>query len=141
MQWSDEDVRRIEKQFDSFCKTVLKNYARDWHRAKRRSKANEILFSELSDGFLIEPIHIDRHKWLDGYSFYDLEQPVSVENDALARAISALSERKRKIILLFYFYGLTDKQIGDKLHTVRSTVQAARTRALKEMRELLEKRE
>lgn len=141
MRWSDEDVRRIEGQFDSFCKTVLKNYARDWYRAKRRRRANEVLISELPDGFSLEPVHMDQYEWSDRYSFFDLEQPISVENDALVQAISALSERKRKIILLSYFCGLTDKQIGDKLHTVRSTVQAARTRALKEMRELLEKQE
>ena len=74
------------------------------------------------------------------YFFYDLGRPIGIENDALARAmICALPSRKRQIVLLSYFCGLTDKQIGVKLNRVRSAIQASRTRALKEMREMLEK--
>ena len=51
----------------------------------------------------------------------------------------SLSGRKRQIILLAYFLDWTDQQIGERFHVVRSTVQAARTKALKEMRDLLEK--
>lgn len=69
------------------------------------------------------------------YFFYDLGRPIGSENDALARAICALPSRKRQIVLLSYFCGLTDKQIGVKMNRVRSAIQASRTRALKEMRE------
>ena len=73
------------------------------------------------------------------YFFYDLGRPIGSENDALARAICALPSRKRQIVLLSYFCELTDKQIGVKMNRVRSAIQASRTRALKEMREMLEK--
>lgn len=139
MPWSEADRNRIESKFDSFCKTVLKNYARDWYRAKRRKSNNEVLFSELPEDIWIEPVHIDQIKFLDRYDFHDLGFTVSIENDALAQALSTLSKRKRQIILLSYFFGMTDQQIGDRLHAVRSTIQAARTKALREMRELLEK--
>ena len=59
MQWSDEDISCIEGKFDSFCKTVLRNFARDWYRAKQRHHATEVLFSELPNGQLFEPIHND----------------------------------------------------------------------------------
>ena len=59
MQWTEEDIRRIEGKFDSFCKTVLRNFARDWYRAKQRHGRNEVLFSELPDDHSLEPIHID----------------------------------------------------------------------------------
>lgn len=138
MLWPDEDRSRIESRFDSFCKTVMKNYARDWYRAKRRRGANEVLFSELPDGALIEPIHIDRMDSLERHRFDDLGRTVSIEDDNLAWALSALSQRKRQIILLSYFFGMTDQQIGVRLNVVRSTIQATRTKALREMRELLE---
>ena len=98
-----------------------------------------MLFSKLPEDIWIEPVHIDQINFLDRYDFRDLGFTVSIENDALAQALSTLSQRKRQIILLSYFFGMTDQQIGDRLHAVRSTIQAARTKALREMRELLEK--
>lgn len=116
MQWTEEDIRRIEGKFDSFCKTVLRNFARDWYRAKQRRGRNA-----------------------EKYFFDDLERSIAIENDALAQALHSLSGRKRQIILLAYFLDWTDQQIGERFHVVRSTIQAARTKALKEMRDLLEK--
>lgn len=123
----------------SVCKTVLRNFARDWYRAKQRRGKNEVLFSELADDHLLEPIHIDPISPAEKYFFDDLERSVAIENDALAQALHSLSGRKRQIILLAYFLDWTDQQIGERFHVVRSTVQAARTKALKEMRDLLEK--
>lgn len=139
MQWSDNDISRIEGKFDSFCKTVPRNFARDWYRAKQRHHATEVLFSELPNGQLFEPIHNDLICPLEQYRFDDLELPISINNDALAQALRQLSQRKRKIVLLFYFCDWTDQQIGERFHVARSTIQAARTKTLKEMRELLEK--
>ena len=139
MQWSDEDISRIEGKFDSFCKTVLRNFARDWYRAKQRHHATEVLFSELPNGQLFEPVHNDPICLLEQYLFDDLELPININNDALAQALRQLSRRKRQIVLLAYFCDWTDQQIGERFHVVRSTIQAARTKALKEMRNLLEK--
>lgn len=139
MQWSDKDISRIEGKFDSFCKTVLRNFARDWYRAKRRHHATEVLFSELPDGHLLESIHNDPICPLEQYLFDDLELPININNDVLAQALLQLSRRKRQIVLLAYFCDWTDQQISERFHVVRSTIQAARTKALKEMRELLEK--
>ena len=139
MPWTEEDIRRIEGTFDSFCKTVLRNFARDWYRAKQRRGRNEVLFSELADNHLLEPIHIDPISPAEKYFFDDLERSIAIENDALAQALHSLSGRKRQIILLAYFLDWTDQQIGERFHVVRSTIQAARTKALKEMRDLLEK--
>ena len=97
------------------------------------------MFSELADDHLLEPIHIDPISPAEKYFFDDLERSIAIENDALAQALHSLSGRKRQIILLAYFLDWTDQQIGERFHVVRSTVQAARTKALKEMRNLLEK--
>lgn len=141
MPWTEEDIRRIEGKFDSFCKTVLRNFARDWYRAKHRRRKNEVLFSELPDGRYLEAIHIDPITSAEKHFFDDLEQSIAIENDALAQALHSLSGRKRQIILLAYFLDWTDQQIGERFHVVRSTIQAARTKALKEMRDLLEKQD
>mgnify|MGYP002604253725 FL=1 len=117
----------------------MRNFARDWYRAKQRHGRNEVLFSELPDDHSLEPIHIDPISPTEKYFFDDLERSIAIENDALAQALHSLSGRKRQIILLAYFLDWTDQQIGERFHVVRSTIQAARTKALKEMRDLLEK--
>lgn len=100
-----------------------------------------MLFSELPDNWYPEALYIDPIIAAEKYLFNDLEQSIAIENDALAQALHSLSRRKRQIILLAYFCDLTDQQIGERFHVVRSTIQAARTKALKEMRNLLEKQD
>ena len=135
MQWSREAMLRNECQFDSFAKKVMRNFARNWFRKRQWRSTKEIIISELPVGTQSEPLHTDWHESENMYFFYDLGQLIEIENDALARAICALPSRKRQIVLLSYFCRLTDI----KLNRVRSAVQASRTRALKEMREMLEK--
>jgi DNA-directed RNA polymerase specialized sigma24 family protein len=48
MIFSDSDRKRIEKQFDSYCKKTVRNRARDIYRAKGQRRQQEVLFSELS---------------------------------------------------------------------------------------------
>lgn len=73
------------------------------------------------------------------YSYSHMGEIYTKNGYTLAQALRQLSQRKRKIVLLFYFCDWTDQQIGERFHVARSTIQAARTKALKEMRGLLEK--
>lgn len=138
MRYSRADINRIEGKFDSFCKTVLKNRARDWYRKKERQQKREILFSDVSPGLHIEPSCFDYIMCIECQAFYALDRMVMIENDLLANALRMLSPRKRQIILLSYFFGWTDQKIGIRFHTARSTIQAARMRTLQEMREIIE---
>lgn len=138
MRYSRADINRIEGKFDSFCKTVLKNRARDWYRKKERQQKREILFSDVSPGLHIEPSCFDYIVCIECQAFYALDRMVMIENDLLADALRMLSPRKRQIILLSYFFGWTDQKIGIRFHTARSTIQAARMRTLQEMREIVE---
>ena len=45
---SSEEKLRIRKQFDSYCKTILKNEMLDFERTRKYRHKHEILFSELS---------------------------------------------------------------------------------------------
>ena len=138
MRCSRADINRIEGKFDSFCKTVLKNRARDWYRKKERQQKREILSSDVSPGLHIEPSCFDYIMCIECQAFYALDRMVMIENDLLANALRMLSPRKRQIILLSYFFGWTDQKIGIRFHTARSTIQAARMRTLQEMREIIE---
>ena len=75
----------------------------------------------------------------DDHVFEVLGKQVVVTGDLLADAIAKLPDRKRDIILLTYFLGLTDREISKYLNIVHQTVSKNRIRILKELREILEK--
>lgn len=138
VRYSKADINRIEGKFDSFCKTALKNRARDWYRQKKRLQKREVLFSGMTPELHIEPSWLDYILCVECQAFHALNRTVMIENDLLASALRMLSSRKRQIILLSYFFGWTDQKIGKRFHTARSTIQATRMRALQEMREVIE---
>ncbi len=134
MIFSDSDRKRIEKQFDSYCKKTVRNRARDIYRAKGQRRQQEVLFSELS----YEPAAPETLYKVNMNSFSVLGNFINIESDALTEALRRLPEKKRIIILLSYFMDMTDQEISRQLHSARSSVQAARNRTLKEMRDILE---
>lgn len=56
----------------------------------------------------------------------------------LGEAISMLTEQRQIITLLAYFLGFSDKQIGELIHLVRSTVQYQRKSSLEQIKKYLE---
>jgi len=56
----------------------------------------------------------------------------------MATALRTLPQRKRDIILLYYFLDLSDGEIGERLNLVRSTVQYQRTSILRELKKMIE---
>ncbi len=56
----------------------------------------------------------------------------------LLDAIRTLPEEKRKAILLYYFEGLTDVEIGKLYKVPRSTVQYRRTSSFEQLKRYLE---
>jgi len=122
--------------FDSFCKKVLKNEARDQYQKIQRRMKHEISFSELSQAKLGELFTMD--------SYFEHEQAFSVldfnvvVNDAqIASALLQLPKHRCDIILLSYFLELSDREIGEKLDMIRATVQYQRTQALQELRDII----
>lgn len=69
-------------------------------------------------------------------SFDDLS--VSVENDLLGEALRNLSDKKREIILLYYFMNMNDTEIAELLKLNRSTVYRHRTSGLNLIKNFME---
>lgn len=68
------------------------------------------------------------------YSQFD----VKIKNELLAKAIETLTERKKEVIFLSYFQGMSDAAIARKLNLVRSTVCEHRTRSLELLKNTME---
>lgn len=137
MELTPSQKKTVRHQFDSFCRKVLREEARDYLRGLMRWAAHEASFSELTenqmerlyelDEYPSEAIHFD----VQGYD-------VAINNEKLADALAALSDGKRDIVLLAYFLDMSDQEIAGKLNIVRRTVQYRRTSSLKEMKQRLE---
>ena len=126
--------REFEKQcaFQKFCKSVLHN------EEIRRRRVREVTFSDLA-------LHEERQLYTVDKYFQDEEAEPSyqmagkeITPKLLLEAIRALPEERRKIVLLYYFEGLTDIEIGKQLNISRSTVQYRRTSSFEQLKKYLE---
>lgn len=134
----DSYEQRVQNQFGGFCTRVLKNEANRIHNEYARQRGLEKSLDTVTPEELEEIAVMDKY-FQDEHIFEVFGKQVVVTGDLLADAIAKLPERKRDIILLTYFLGLTDREISKYLNVVHQTVSKNRIRILKELRESLEK--
>jgi len=134
----DSYEQRVQNQFGGFCTRVLKNEANRIHNEYARQRELEKSLDAVTPEELEQIAVVDQY-FQDDHVFEVLGKQVVVTGDLLADAIAKLPDRKRDIILLTYFLGLTDREISKYLNIVHQTVSKNRIRILKELRETLEK--
>lgn len=129
--------KTIEHQFDSFCKTVMRNFARDIYDENKRR--NERLIS-------LEALTMAELSQLSIFDDYDsnyiimasYDYDIRIEDVLIAQAIGQLTKRKQDIILLSFFLSMTNADIATLMDLAESTVHYHKTNALKELKELME---
>lgn len=127
---------RICGMFDSFCKTVSRNYYRDLLRAENRRNSHykeepvDYLFELLghrdaypSDTFVL---HVDGHSCV-------------VESETLYEALKSLPEKQRSVLLLDFWHSLTDGEIAERLEVTTRTVYNLRCRAYQGIKDFYER--
>lgn len=127
----DESI--VEKQFDCFCKLVIKNTVLNHHKQAAYRNSHEKSFSELSIN------EFNSMQIFDNYDFENFDVGgVRIESELLYNAILSLPEIKRKVIILRYFAGMTDSEIGNHLNLPRTTVQSIRYSTIKTLKRYME---
>ena len=129
--------KTIEHQFDSFWKTVMRNFARDIYDENKRR--NERLIS-------LEALTMAELNQLSIFDDYDsnyiimasYNYDIRIEDVLIAQAIGKLTKRKQDIILLSFFLSMTNADIATLMELAESTVHYHKTNALKELKELME---
>ena len=129
--------KTIEHQFDSFWKTVMRNFARDIYDENKRR--NERLIS-------LEALTMAELSQLSIFDDYDsnyiimasYNYDIRIEDVLIAQAIGQLTKRKQDIILLSFFLSMTNADIATLMDLAESTVHYHKTNALKELKELME---
>jgi RNA polymerase sigma factor (sigma-70 family) len=128
--------KHIQHSFDSFCKKVLKGHAIDIQRQTKRRSEHEITFSDMSpqelSGLFVTDIY-----FADEYNFSVLGKSVGVSDCDLAEALNALPVDRREIVLMSYFFDMTDREIAERLNMARRTVAYQRTSSLRKLKKLM----
>ena len=127
----------IENQFDYICKRAMDDERKDYIKALSRQSKRETLFSDMGDYLVSQFATVDNYP--SDFHFFTLnDSSVGVESDLLSEALRNLTDKKREIILLYYFMDMNDTEIADLLKLNRSTVYRHRTSGLAFIKEFME---
>ena len=118
---------------------VGKVVRRALHRPVASRQKREVLFSEM------QPYELDALYTMPRY--FDFERTLQacgldflVCNEDVFESLSSLGTRRRAIVLLSYYLGLTDREIGEMIGLERANVQYHRKQALKELRNMMDEK-
>lgn len=101
----------VRHQFDRKCKLALKGELVDYTRHMDYLGKHEVNFSELTARELESLSAIDEYG-AEYFDFQALGYDIRLKDILLAEALNALTERKREVIMLSYFQGLSDADIA-----------------------------
>ncbi len=126
-----------EKAFDSFSKTLIRNESADAFREIAAIAAKQVSLSALS--YAEQAALCTPGEYIPcGQAFYVQGMTVTVNDWPLAQALKTLPPKRRDVILLSYFLGQSDPQIGKLLKLSAGTVYYRRTTALTRLRAAME---
>ncbi|NLL76359.1 MAG: sigma-70 family RNA polymerase sigma factor [Clostridiales bacterium] len=137
MELKPSQKKTIRYQFDSFCRKILREEARDYIRHIIWRSGHEVSISELSEEQMSQLYVLDEYP-SEQFHFQVQGFNITVKDEKLANALATLSDEKRNIVMLAYFLDMTDQEIADRLNIVRRTVQYKRASSLKEMKRRME---
>ena len=157
--------KTIQCQFDCKLKRVVKGIVRNYRKELKRRRNKEISYCELPeivpdcqlfyDDFwkftirnkeisycelpeiVVEKLAVWDEYESDYTAFDVCGIEVRVLDDDLAEAIKYLSEKDREILLMYFFLGMSDTEIGDRLKINRSTSFRSRKNSLEEIKKKL----
>lgn len=97
--------------FDSYCKKVLRNGAKDIQREYAYQNKHQVSLDEIEKNIL-ETLLIDDNTAYDTVTLHFFGNQFFLKNERLATALLEISAEQREVILLFYFLGFNDREIG-----------------------------
>jgi len=127
----------LAQQKDSYFKLSLRGAARNYYKRIKKIREREISFDALSKEEQKHLSHFDQYD-INEFSFKALDEKFSISDDELGKALSKLPGELLSIVLLSFFLGMNDREIGEQLKMGNSTVAYRRNRTIEKLRELME---
>lgn len=129
----DSEETHIRHAFDSFCKKVVRNEALNIQKKYARFRQRQISMEILEPKGLGTEFYYSEPDLNSNDSFIVLGIKVFISNEELANAIAALPSLRQEIILMSFFIGLNDREIGDIIGKSLGSVWYQRQVALEEL--------
>ena len=128
---------RLCAMFDSFCKTVSRNFVRNLDRAEGNRDKH---FSDEPVDYLLETLGRRDEYPSESFVLYAGGTSCAVESETLYKALLSLPEKHRNVLLLDFWGDLTYREISERMEVTPRTVYNLRQRAFSKIREYYEKR-
>ena len=128
---------RLCAMFDSFCKTVSRNFVRNLDRTVGNRDKH---FSDEPVDYLLETLGRRDEYPSESFVLYAGGTSCAVESETLYKALLSLPEKHRNVLLLDFWGDLTDREISERMEVTPRTVYNLRQRAFSKIREYYEKR-
>lgn len=114
----------------------MEDERKDYLKSLVRLSKKEVAFSEL-DAYVVEQFE-SMDQYPSDFSYFELEgEEIAVKSMSLGEALEHLPEKKRKIILFYYFFEMTDAEIANLMGLSHSTVNEHRHKALHLIRKFM----
>lgn len=137
----DNRYRRYnEITFVAYCKTSICNAILKGRIEKRDRAKREIPLSEATDDDFIHvctDMNPTETAAQEIISFQVQGEQIDVADLELGQALSRLTPKKREILLMAYFWEMSDSEIAEILGVGKSTVQWWRTNSTKRLRDFI----
>ena len=140
MMNTEQYREHIERTFNAFCKIVLYHAALGVYKKMRKKQQFEVSLDYLRE-FDFEPVTTtDEYfvKYDMPTTFIIRGKTVVVESEQLAAALLRLPEKRREVLLLWYYLGYSDEEISKMCGISRSTVFRRRKIALRLLQKEME---
>lgn len=127
----------IQHAFDSYCKKVVRNEALNIQKQYARFRKRQISMNLLAEKGLDNRFYYLDSNLDNSDAFTALGMEILITDSHLSDAISKLSPERREIILLSFFIGLNDREIGEVIGKSLGSVWYQRQAAMEEMGKIL----
>ena len=129
----DSEETHIRHAFDSFCKKVVRNEALNIQKKYARFRQRQISMEILEREGLGTEFYYSEPNLNSNGSFTVLGMKIFISNEELANAIVALPSLRQDIMLMSFFIGLNDREIGIIIGKSLGSVWYQRQVALEEL--------
>lgn len=129
----------VRLQFNALMMRTIKGTLKQKRKQLARCSKHEILFSEISSSPLYEQGTLDTYSC--NVTVFRVQHFVfRITDEKISTALSELPERQRAFILLYYFRGMSDREIAGLYHISRSAVGYTRNKGLQRLEKLMKER-
>lgn len=133
---SDQEMLEINAFKSLIHKAIQFEYA-SWCKERDKKRAREISLDSVDeDRFSSELVRYDEYAF-ESYVIREVDQEFHFRNESLAKALCALDEENRRIILKYFFLDMTDREIGEQMELNLHAVTMQRERSLVKLWRLL----